>query len=99
MTEESTATTFRTWADSALDECVGLYDFPVPVWVEFEAVNKTRAVAVHDDSPPLVRYEGPDGSAVIQRGWDVWAGYSVTDVMENPGLKYDSRDAVEAGDR
>ena len=82
----------RTWADAALDECVGLYDFPVPIWVDLEAVDKSSARLLDGFGPPLVRYQGPDGSAVIQRGVDVWAGYSALEVMESPRLKYASWD-------
>ena len=66
----------RTWADTALDECMTLYDHPLPLWVEHEAVDTCREIALHGDGPPTVRYEGMDGSAVIRYGWDVWIGYT-----------------------
>ncbi len=92
MIERLTEVAHRTWADEALAECLGLYDDPVPVWVEIEAVATFRARPMDGFGPPLVRYEGRDGSAVIQYGWDVWTGYSSAEVLENPGLKYTGRE-------
>ena len=97
MTERPVAIEPRTWADSAIDECMTLYDHAVPTWTPHEAVAIYMAPAVFGDGPPLVRYVGPDGSAVIRHGWNIWTGFSAAVVLESPKLMYQERPEPEEG--